>query len=132
MATSKSIKAFTDLDLSFKANPFTKDLYLKTDEDAVKTALKHLIRTRNFERSFHPEIGTQIDSLMFENFSSAVKIAMERTISESIEKFEPRVRLIDVVVAETEDANDLEINIIFTLKNTDKPITITTLISRVR
>ena len=132
MATSKSIKAFTDLDLSFKANPFTKDLYLKTDEDAVKTALKHLIRTRNFERPFHPEIGTQIHSLMFENFSSAVKIAMERTISESIEKFEPRVRLIDVVIAETEDANDLEVNIIFALKNTDKPITITTLISRVR
>lgn len=132
MATSKSIKAFTDLDLSFKANPFTKDLYLKTDEDAVKTALKHLIRTRNFERPFHPEIGTQIHSLMFENFSSAVKIAMERTIAESIEKFEPRVRLIDVVIAETEDANDLEVNIIFALKNTDKPITITTLISRVR
>jgi len=132
MATSKSIKAFTDLDLSFKVNPFTKDLYLKTDEEAVKTALKHLIRTRNFERPFHPEIGTQIHSLMFENFSSAVKIAMERTISESIEKFEPRVRLIDVVIVETEDANDLEVNIIFTLKNTDKPITITTLISRVR
>jgi phage baseplate assembly protein W len=132
MANSKSIKQFTDLDLSFKANPFTKDLYLKTDEDAVKTALKHLIRTRNFERAFHPEIGTQIHSLMFENFSSAVKIAMERTISESIEKFEPRVRLINVIITEMEDTNDLEVNIIFTLKNTDKPITITTLISRVR
>ena len=132
MATSKSIKAFTDLDLSFKANPFTKDLYLKTDEDAVKTALKHLIRTRNFERPFHPEIGTQIHSLMFENFSSAVKIAMERTIKESIEKFEPRVRLISVKITETADVNDLDVNITFTLRNTEAPITIQTLISRVR
>lgn len=132
MATSKSIKAFTDLDLSFKVNPFTKDLYLKTDEEAVKTALKHLIRTRNFERPFHPEIGTQIHSLMFENFSSAVKIAMERTIKETIEKFEPRVRLISVSITETLDANDLEVNIDFTLKNTDRPVTITTLLSRVR
>jgi hypothetical protein len=57
---------------------------------------------------------------------------MERTISESIEKFEPRVRLINVVITEMKDTNDLEVNIIFTLKNTDKPITITTLISRVR
>ena len=52
MATQKSIKNFVDLDLSFKVNPFTKDLYLKTDEEAVKTALKHLIQTRNFERPF--------------------------------------------------------------------------------
>jgi phage baseplate assembly protein W len=132
MATSKNIKDYADIDLSFKVNPFTKDIYLKTDEDAVKTALKHLIQTKNFERAFHPEIGTQIHSLMFENFSSAVKIAMERTIKESIQKFEPRVRLIDLTVQETADANDLQVNIIFTLKNTERPITITTLLSRVR
>jgi len=132
MATSKTLKQYVDLDLSFKINPFTRDLYLKTDEDAVKTALKNLLKTKNFERPFHPEIGTQIHSLMFENFTSAVKIAMERTIRESIEKFEPRVRLIDLVVNKAEDANELVVNIIFALKNTNNPITITTFISRVR
>jgi phage baseplate assembly protein W len=132
MATTKNIKQYTDIDLSFSINPFTKDIYLKTDEDAVKTAVKHLIQTKNFERHFHPEIGTQIHSLMFEHFSSAVKIAMERTIKETIEKFEPRVRLVDVTIIETPDANDLEVNIDFTLKNTDRPVTITTLLSRVR
>jgi phage baseplate assembly protein W len=132
MATSKQIKQFTDLDLSFTINPFTKDLYLKTDEDAVKTAIKHLIRTKNFERSFHPEIGTQVYSLLFENFSSAVKLAMEQTIIESIEKYEKRARLISVEVEESTDTNDLIVNIIFTLKNTSNPVTISTLISRVR
>lgn len=131
MAT-KNIKQFTDLDLSFKVNPFTKDLYLKTDEDAVKTSLKHLLKTKNFERHFHPEIGTQIQSLLFEPFSSAVKVAMERTIQQAIEKFEPRVRLISVSVNETVDNNDLDVNIIFALRNTETPITISTLISRVR
>ena len=132
MATSKQIKQFTDLDLSFTINPFTKDLYLKTDEDAVKTAIKHLIRTKNFERSFHPEIGTQVHYLLFENFSSAVKLAMERTIIDSIEKYEPRVRLISVQIEESVDTNDLVVNIIFALKNTSNPVTISTLISRVR
>jgi len=132
MATNNTVKQFIDLDLSFAVNPFTKDIYLKTEEDAVKTALKHLLRTNNFERPFHPEIGTQIRSLMFENFSSAVKIAMERTIFESIEKFEPRARLISVMVEESINANDLVINVIFTLKNSPAPITITTSISRVR
>jgi len=132
MATTKQIKNFVDIDLSFKVNPFTKDIYLKTDEDAVKTALKHLILTKNFERPFHPEIGTQVQSLMFENFSPAVKIALERTIQETIELFEPRVRLIDVSVSETRMSNDLVINIVFALRNTEKPITLTTLLSRVR
>ena len=132
MATGKQIKQFADLDLSFTINPFTKDLYLKTDEDAVKTAIKHLIRTKNFERSFHPEIGTQVYSLLFENFSSAVKLAMEQTITESIEKYEKRARLISVEVEESTDTNDLIVNIIFTLKNTSNPVTISTLISRVR
>jgi len=132
MATIKNTRTFTDLDLSFRINPFTRDLYRKTDEEAVKTALKHLLLTKNFERPFHPEIGTQIHSLLFELFSPAVKLAMERTIRDAIEKFEPRVRLIDVAVQETEDSNDLRVNIVFALRNIDAPITLTTLLSRVR
>jgi hypothetical protein len=130
--TTKANKNFIDLDLSFKVNPFTKDLYLKTDEEAVKAAVKHLILTKNFERPFRSEIGTQITSLMFENFTSAVKIAMERTIRETIEKFEPRVRLIDVKVIERSDDNDLTVIVVFALKNTNTPITVSTLLSRVR
>lgn len=132
MATIKDKRTFTDLDLSFRANPFTKDLYLKTGEDAVKTALRHLILTKNFERPFHPEIGTQVSNLLFENFSPAVRIALENTIRDAIEKFEPRVRVIDIRITETEDSNDLELNLTYTFKNIDNPVTITTLLSRVR
>jgi phage baseplate assembly protein W len=131
MAT-KSVKNFVDIDLSFKANPFTKDIYLKTDEEAVKTAVKHLVLTKNFERPFQPEIGTQVTSLLFENFTAAVKIAMERTIRETIEKFEPRVRIIDISVNETSSSNELIVNVVFSLKNTDRPITVSTFLSRVR
>jgi phage baseplate assembly protein W len=130
--TTKSVKNFVDIDLSFKANPFTKDIYLKTDEEAVKTAVKHLVLTKNFERPFQPEIGTQVTSLMFENFTAAVKIAMERTIRETIEKFEPRVRIIDISVNETSNSNELVVNVVFSLKNIDRPITVSTFLSRVR
>ena len=132
MALLKAVKQYVDLDLSFKVNPFTKDIYLKKDEEAVKTALKHLILTKNFERPFQPEIGTQLTSLLFENFTSAVKIAMERTIKETIEKFEPRVRIIDIAVNEIPNSNDLIVNIVFALINTDRPLTISTFLSRVR
>lgn len=132
MATIKDSRKFKDLDLSFKINPFSKDLYLKKDEEAVKTALKHLILTKNFERPFHPEIGTQVHSLLFENFSPAVRLAMERTIQDAINKYEPRVNLNSVSIMEMQDNNDLEVTINFTLKNINRPITLTTILTRVR
>lgn len=132
MATIKTSRAFSDIDLTFRANPFTGDIYTKTDEEAVKTALKHLIQTRNFERKFRPDIGTQVYSLLFENKSAAVDLALERSITEAIEKYEPRVRLIDVRVEDLLDTNDLRVTIEFTLKNIDAPITVTTILSRVR
>ena len=131
MAT-KNIKQYKDIDLSFKVNPFTKDIYLKTDEEAVKTAIKHLIRTKNFERCFHPEIGTQVHNLLFEPLSAPVKIALEQTITESITRFEPRVRLIEVTVSETTDVNELLVNVIFSLINSNIPITLSTILTRVR
>ena len=132
MATIKDIRKFRDIDLSFKITPFTKDIYLKQDEEAVKTALKHLILTKNFERPFHPEIGTQITSLLFENFSPSVRIAMEKTIEDAILKYEPRVKLNNVSILELQNANTLEVTINFTLRNVNRPITLTTLLTRVR
>lgn len=132
MATIKTNRLFADIDLSFKANPFTKDIYIKTDEEAVKTALKHLIQTRNFERKFRPDIGTQVYSLLFENKSAAVDLALEKSIVDAIEKYEPRVRLVDLLIEDDPDTNDLRITIVFTLKNIERPITVTTILSRVR
>jgi len=132
MPTVNTNRKFRDIDLSFRINPFTKDLYTKTDEEAVKTALKNLILTKNFERKFHPEIGTQVQSLLFENNSPAVLIAMDRTIRESIERFEPRVRIVDLQINETNDPNELQVYLVFSFKNVDNPITLTTTLTRVR
>lgn len=132
MATVKTKRKFRDIDLSMRINPFTRDLYLKTDEEAIKTAVKHLILTKNFERPFKPELGTQVHSLLFENFTPAVRIALERSISDAIEKFEPRVRLSSVNIKELQDGNNLEVTISFMIINMDRPVTITTLLSRIR
>ena len=130
--SKRATKQYRDLDLDFGRNSVTNDVNKLTDIEAVKRSVRNLINTSHFDRPFHPEIGTQVHYLLFENFSSAVKLAMERTIIDSIEKYEPRVRLIDVQIEESVDTNNLIVNIIFALKNTSNPVTISTLISRVR
>lgn len=129
---TRNTRQYTDLNLLFSSHPVTADVTKKTDEEAVKTSLKNLIQTRNYERPFHPEIGCQLHSLLFENFTPATKQVMKKTIFDVIKKFEPRASVTDVSINENADNNNLYIDITFKLNNTDRPITFTTTISRVR
>ena len=131
MAT-RNTRQFTDFNLLFTSHPITADVTIKSDEEAVKQSLRNLISTRNYERPFHPEIGCQIHGLLFENFNPVTAQVMKKTILDTITKFEPRVTILDVNIRERVDNNDIICDIIFRLNNSDRPITLTTLITRVR
>ncbi|NBO99974.1 MAG: hypothetical protein EBU90_07565 [Proteobacteria bacterium] len=129
---NRKIREFSDLDLAFRKNTFTNDITKKLDEEAIKASVKHLILTKNYERPFHPEIGCQIHSLLFENFTPTIKIAMEKTIYETIEKFEPRARILDINVTDSSDINGLNVSITFQIGNIDQPVTVNTVLTRAR
>ena len=130
--TNRKVRNFSDLDLLFNYHPFTRDVNRKYDVEAIKTSVRNLVLTKNYERPFHPEIGCTIHSLLFENFSPAVKLSAEITIRNVLERFEPRIRLLSVDVKDNTDTNSLEIDINFVIKNTELPITVTTTIGRLR
>ena len=131
MAT-RNTRQFSDFNLLFTRHPVTGDVTRKNDEEAVKQSLRSLVSTRNYERPFHPEIGSQIYSLLFENFNPITVQVMKKTIIDTVSKFEPRATILDVVIREMVDNNDISCDIIFRLKNSDRPITLTTLITRIR
>ena len=64
-----SERTYRDLDLNFTAHPVTKDIVMRYDDAAVKESIKNLVLTMNYERPFHSEIGTPVNSLLFENKS---------------------------------------------------------------
>lgn len=133
MATiNRKTRQFTDLNLLFTKHPVTADVNKKVDEEAVKASLKNLISTRHYERPFHPEIGCQIFSLLFENYSPVTRQVMKKTIFDVIEKFEPRVQVLDVKIQDRPDNNSIDLDIIFKIINNDKPITLRSAISRIR
>ena len=131
MATRNS-RQYSDFSLLFSSHPATGDVVKKYDEEAVKQSIRNLISTRHYERPFHPEIGCQIHGLLFENFSPITAQVMKKTIFDVINKFEPRVTILEVKIRERVDTNDLSCDIIFRLNNSDRPVTLTTLITRVR
>jgi len=133
MATiNRNQKQFSDLDLLFQAHPYTSDVNRKFNLEAIKASVKNLILTKNYERPFHPEIGTQVTNMMFENYSPILRNTIEKSIMMSIERFEPRVRMISVDVIENQDTNEIMVDITFAPKNTDTPITITQTLGRLR
>lgn len=129
---TRQTRTFSDINLLFTKHPITYDITKKVDEEAVKTSIRNLIQTKNYERPFHPEIGCQISSLLFENFTPMTREVMKKTIIDVVNKFEPRVKLLKVNITEQQDNNDLRVDIIFKLVNTNRPVSFTTAISRVR
>ena len=69
---------------------------------------------------------------MFENMVPSTVAAIERSVRNVIEKFEPRANLIDVQVVDNSDNNALDIEVTFALNNVALPVTVTTTINRVR
>lgn len=131
MAT-RNTRTYTDLDLSFLANPVTGDISKKYDENAIKQSVKNLVMTNHYERLFHPEIGSQVNGLLFENDSPMLQATLQRAITYTIENFEPRVKLISVVVDMQSDNNSVNISITFKIVNTERPITVDFTLQRTR
>lgn len=129
---ARNTRQYADLNLLFTKHPLTGDVTKKLDEEAVKASLRNLVSTRHYERPFHPEIGCQIHSLLFENFTPVTLQVMKKTIFDVVEKFEPRVTVLDVQIRDRADENRIDLDIIFRLNNSERPITVSTFLTRVR
>jgi phage baseplate assembly protein W len=116
----------------FAPHPYSKDILTRKNVDAVKASIQNLILTKNYERPFHPEIGSQVSALMFENFIPSTIVAIERSIRNTIEKFEPRANILNVQIVDNSDLNAIDIEVTFILNNVALPVTVTTTISIVR
>lgn len=128
----KNNRTFSDIDLRFIAHPVTGDVTTLTNEEAIKSSVRNLVMTNFYERKFHPEIGSQISSLLFEPYSMMLDVLMKTAISETIVNFEPRVKLVDVIVNSIPDNNAIYITIEFVILNTTKPIILNLELERTR
>lgn len=123
---------YTDLNLSFLANPVRKDISTLSDSDAVKQAVVNLVLTKNYERPFHPEIGCVVTALLFDNITSITALSIQRSIQDVIQNFEPRVQLQSVLVNVNPDANGYDVTITFYVLNVRDLVTVDFFLERLR
>lgn len=113
-------------------NNFTSDINLVKNEDSVKQAILNLMQTRVGEKPFNPNYGSEINKLLFENFTPQTTAVLIDLIKSAIDNFEPRARLIDVVASPREEENAYAISIIFSVINKTEPVTLEFLLNRTR
>jgi phage baseplate assembly protein W len=125
-------RIFSDLDLNFLPHPATKDVTKVLDEQAIKASVRNLILTSNYERPFHPEIGSPIRSLLFGLATPMTSLLIERAIRQTIDNFEPRVNLTNVIVNLSPDNNSVYVTIEFTILNIATVQSISLILNRTR
>jgi phage baseplate assembly protein W len=130
--TTRNTRTFSDLDMGFQAHPVSKDVSKKYDENAIKQSIKNLILTKNYERPFQSNIGSQVQNLLFEPFTPVLSAMIKRSIENTITAFEPRANLLDVSVLVSPDNNAIYVTIKFAIVNTTTPISVDLFLERTR
>ena len=111
MPVQRASKSFKDVSMSFKVSPLTYDLIANKNETAIARSIRNLILTTPGERPFNPELGSQVSQLLFEPIDNITTQALKEQIENTVNNFEPRVRLRQVVVKPNYDADEYDISI---------------------
>lgn len=125
-------KRYSDLDLNFTIHPVRKDINKNVDAMAVINSIKNLVLTNHYEIPFRPEIGSNVNKMLFENMDSITASSIEREISQVIENFEPRARISKISVSPDFENNSYSVGMEFYIINRTEPITINFFLERTR
>lgn len=125
-------KKYSDIDFNFAQNPGTGDVTRKIDIEAVKQSVRNLLLTKLYERPFQPSLYSQLYDLLFENFTASTKYALEKVILNVLTNFEPRIRVLGIVVTDRRENNSLEISLRFVMISTQIESTFSIQVERIR
>ena len=86
--SKRSSRIYKDLNLDFQKNTATKDIQKLTDAEAVKRSVRNLINTNHYERPFHPEIGSNLRAMLFENITPQITHVISKQIELLLKNYE--------------------------------------------
>lgn len=116
---SSTVDRYSDLNLQMIPHPQKKDIIPLIGEQAVKNAIRTLLLTNFMERPFQPTMGANLRSLLFEPNDAVTRLALKDAIKNVLERHEPRIENINVVIEPTNDENSYRAVIVFSIKEND-------------
>jgi len=130
--TIDTSRSFRDLDLNFGIHPVKKDVTVHLNEYAIINSVKNLVLTNFYERPFRPQVGSNVRRHLFENVDQLTGSQLERSITETITNFEPRVKVKSTTAIPSYDENGYKIVLEFYIINNPNPVIIDFFLERIR
>ena len=130
--TKKTERIYKDLNLDFQQNSATKDIQKIENVESVKRSVRNLINLNYYEKPFHPEIGSNLRGLLFENITPQISHYMGKQIELLIKNYEPRCKMVEVVNRPNIERNGYSVSVSFYVVNTPTPIQVETFLERLR
>ncbi len=115
MPVERVSKGFKDIGSAFQVNPLSNDLIAIKNETAISRSIRNLIFTLPGERFFNQDLGSNISRSLFENIDNISASLIEDQIRNTIDNFEPRVELNDVIVKPNFENNKFNVTIIYNI-----------------
>ena len=104
-----------------------------TDVQAVKRSVRNLVLMNHYEKPFHPESGSGIREMLFENMTILTAVILGKKVEDVIENFEPRARLVGVKSVPDFDRNAYSMTLEFYVVNTPTElVTLDVMLERLR
>ena len=98
MPVQRVSKPFKDISATFQTNPLNSDLIALKNENAISRSIRNLILTKPGDKSFQPDLGSEVYESLFETLDQITASSVQQQIENTIIKYEPRVDLRDVTV----------------------------------
>ena len=121
MPQQRVSQSFKDVSMSFETNPLNDDLIALKNSTAIARSIRNIVFTQPGEKFFNPDFGSRITESLFENMDDVSALAIRDEIENSINRFEPRVNVIEVKVIPNFEANEMNATIVYEIVGIDVP-----------
>ncbi len=122
MPLERVSQGFKDISATFQISPINSDLISLKNSNAIARSIRNLIFTVPGDKPFQPTIGSRVSELLFENFDRLTSTLIRGEIENTINDYEPRVKLKKVTVEPNFDNNEFNVSIRYNIIGIDIPV----------
>ena len=113
MPIERVSQGFKDISMTFQSNPLNDDLIALKNENAIARSIRNIVFTLPGEKFFNASFGSRITESLFDNIDEITATIIVDEIRESIETYEDRVQLIDVLADPNFENNSFDLTITY-------------------
>ena len=121
MPIERVSKGFKDISMTFQSNPLNDDLIALKNENAIARSIRNIVFTLPGEKFFNSSFGSRITESLYDNIYDITATIIVDEIRQSIETYEDRVQVIDVLADPNFENNGFDVTITYEIIGRNVP-----------